>query len=173
MDYASLIAEFGANYGLGDLVPDEDGAVGFEADGRTVVLQKLPDSENVIVTVRLGEAVSGSEERVNRILLQANQSLMTLDGMALCLHPETGDYRLLSRLDVASLDFIAFDKIMETILDRAEQWGALLRKIIPIASSNAAALAESNGEDAAADKESAPSMTGWDALRQMGSTTFA
>lgn len=173
MDYASLIAEFGANYGIGDLIPDENGVAGFEADGRPVVFQKLPDSENMIVTVELGAATSDSEAIANRLFLQANQALMTLDGLTLYLHPETGNYCLLCRLDAASLDFIAFDKIMGTILDRAEQWGALLQKIIPLASGSAAALAESNGEDAAADKESAPSMTGWDAIRQMGSTTFA
>lgn len=156
MDYESLIAEFGANYGLGDLVPDENGAVGFEADGRTVVLQKLPDSENVIVTVRLGEAVSGSEERVNRILLQANQSLMTLDGMALCLHPETGDYRLLSRLDVASLDFIAFDKAMAAILDCAGRWGAFLGNFSALAAEAAAAAA---GEDSDLPSVGGPSVS--------------
>lgn len=36
MDYASLIKEFGSRYGMDDLVPDENGGVGFAVDGRTM-----------------------------------------------------------------------------------------------------------------------------------------
>lgn len=128
MDYTSLIAEFGASYEIGDLTPDENGAVGFEADGRPVVIQKLPDSEVAIITVDLGPATDASEAAVSRIVLQANQALLALDGMAFCRHSETNSYRLLCRLDLESLDFIAFDKKMATVLGRAEQWSTFLRK---------------------------------------------
>ena len=173
MDYASLISEFGANYGMGDLIPDEDGVASFEADGRPVVFQKLQDSDNMIVTVELGAATDESAAVVNRFLLQANRALAILDGISLCLHSETGSYCLIRRIDVTSLDFIAFDKIMGTILDRAEQWGAILQKIIPVASSDADDLAESADEDAAFDEEPAPEMTGWEGLRQLACGTLA
>ena len=156
MDYTSLIAEFGANYGLGDLVPDENGAAGFEADGRPVVFQKLPDSGNMIVTVVLGAASEGNAGIVNRLLLQANQVLMTMDGMALYLNPETGDYCLIRRLDVTPLDFVAFDKIMETILDRAEQWGVFLGDFIALAAETDAARADEAPGPFPADASSVP-----------------
>ena len=39
MDYANLVAEFGAHYGMGNLAPDENGAVGFEADAAAPAAQ--------------------------------------------------------------------------------------------------------------------------------------
>ena len=176
MDYTSLIAEFSASYDLGDLVPDENGATGFEADGRPVIIQKLPDSEAVIITVDLGPATAASEAAVNRLLLQANQALQTLDGIAFCLYPEANSYCLLCRLDIAALDFIAFDEKMSVLLDRAEQWSTFLQKFIPLASAkddDALTAAEPDNADKTPAKKSAPSLTGWSALRGMTGSPFA
>ena len=132
MEYASLIAEFGANYGLGDLTPDENGAVGFEVDGRPVVIQQLAETQTVVVTIDLYEAPESGAAAVNQLLLKANLALFVLDGMALVLHPENNRYRLVMRLDVATTDFIEFDDKMSKLLDRAEQWSAFLDKFLPL-----------------------------------------
>lgn len=141
MEYASLIAEFGANYGLDDLTPDENGAVGFEADGRPVAIQKLAETQTVIVTIDLCEAPESGAAAVDQLLLKANLALFVLDGMALVLHPESNRYRLVMRLDMATMDFIDFDDKLSKLLDRAEQWSAFLDKFLPLV-----AEAETKGE---------------------------
>ena len=45
MEFASLIAEFGAHYGMDCLAPDENGAVGFEADARNRMVIRQYDSD--------------------------------------------------------------------------------------------------------------------------------
>lgn len=143
MEYTSLIAEFCERYGMDRVEPDADGAVGFDVDGRPLVLQWLESSDAVLATVELGETPDAGAAVVNRLLMQANQTLFALDGMALVLNPENGHYRLMARLDVEALDFIGFDAKIARLLDRADQWGAFLEKFVPLA-----VEAEANGGDA-------------------------
>lgn len=132
MEFASLIAEFGAHYGMDCLAPDENGAVGFEADGRLLAFQLLDEPDTVLASIELGSAPSAGAEKVNELLMRANQALFSLDGMALVIHPGNNRYRLLSRIDVAALDFAGFDEKIARILDRAEQWGAFLEGFAPL-----------------------------------------
>ena len=145
MDYASLIVEFGARYGIEGLAADENGIAGFEADGRTVVLQKLPETEAVVATVDVGAGVESGAAVVNRLLMTANQALYAADGMAVVQQLENGPYRLMYRFDVAGLDFVGFDAKMGRFLDLAEKWSAFLEKFAPIA-----ADVEVKGADAVA-----------------------
>lgn len=145
MKFESLIAEFGARYGMDDLRPDENGGVGFEADGRPVTLQQLPETETVLAAVEVCEALEAGEAAVNRLVMTANQALYALDGMALVRRSEGGGYRLLCRFDVAAMDFIGFDKQMGRFLDLAEKWRELIGKFAPVA-----AEAEAKGVDAVA-----------------------
>lgn len=133
MEYASLIAEFGSNYGMADLEPDVNGAVGFEVDGRSVIIQQLPDTGDAFAMVELFEAPENGAAAVNRLLMQANQTLYVLDGMALVLSHENNRYRLVMRFEPATLDFVGFDEKLSRLLDRAEQWGQFLDKFMPIA----------------------------------------
>ncbi len=134
MEYASLIAEFGANYGLGDLTPDENGAVGFEADGRSVIIQQQSDTGNAFAMVELVETPENGEDVVNRLLMQANQALFVQDGMALVLNHENNRYCLLMRFEPAMLDFLGFDARLSRLLDRAEQWRTFLENFFAVAS---------------------------------------
>ena len=43
MEFSNLIAEFGARYGICELSPDANGAVGFAVDGRQMIIQELSD----------------------------------------------------------------------------------------------------------------------------------
>lgn len=138
MDYASLIAEFGASYGMDDLAPNENGVVGFESDGRSVLLRRLPDSQIVIATVGLVEVPTAGAAAVNRLLMQANQALFVQDCMALVFHAESGWYQLLSRIDVATLDFVGFDAKIAQLLDRADQWCTFFEQFLPIAAQSEA-----------------------------------
>ena len=142
MEYASLIAEFGAHYGMEGLAPDENGAVGFDVDGRAMVLQRIGETDRVVATLELGEAPDAGSAIVNRLLMRANQALFVMDGMSLALHPEKNRYRLLAVTDIAALDFVGFDAWVAQVLDRADQWGELLEKFIPLA-----AEAEAKGTD--------------------------
>lgn len=169
MDYTSIIAEFGSRYGLEDFIPDGNGAVGFEADGRPVIIRKPSDSEAAVVTVGLGSVAEAGETSVSRFVLQANQALMAQDGMALCLDSETNGYSLVCRIDISSIDFIDFDQKMATLLDRAEQWGELLEKLSAFASADDVGDLPDDGEAAEDFAESThSSANGWDALRQLG-----
>lgn len=151
MKFESLIAEFGARYGMEDLGPDENGAVGFEADGCPVTLQQLPETETVLAAVEVCGAPEAGEAAVNRLVMTANQALYALDGMALVRSSESGGYRLLNRFDVAAMDFIGFDRQMGRFLDLAEKWRELIEKFVPIA-----AEAEAKGVDAAATMPDLP-----------------
>ena len=134
MEFASLIAEFGARYGIGELSPDENGAVGFAVDGRQMIIQELSESKDVVtVSIELCDAAEKGSAIVNRLIMKANQALFLLDGMTLVLHAETGRYCLLSRFDVASLDFAGFDEKIGRILERADQWGQFLQRFMPVA----------------------------------------
>ena len=126
MEYESLIAEFGARYGMKDLAPDEDGAVGIEVDGRTLVLQRQAGTDVVIVTLDLGQMPTGGEMIMKRLLL-LNLALFVQDGMMIGL-AENG-YRLFYRFDIAKFDFTDFDERIARLLDRADQWGGLLEQI--------------------------------------------
>lgn len=148
MEFASLIAEFGARYGMGELVPDGNGAVGFEVDGRSALFQLLPESETVVAMVSLAACADAGAETVNQLLLKANQALYMQDGMVLVLHPALNRYCLLLRIDIASLDFVGFDKAVAQLLSRAEQWSSFFEKFLPLA-----AGAEEGGEE---DDLSAP-----------------
>ena len=143
MEYASLIAEFGARYGMADLAPDEDGAVGIEVDGRMLVLQQQEGTDIVIATLDLGIAPMGGAAMTSR-LLQLNSALFVQDGMMIGL-AETG-YRIFSRFDVATLDFIDFDERIARLLDRADQWGGMLEQLGTLA---AAAGASGDGAESA------------------------
>lgn len=143
MKFADLIAEFGARYEIGELVPDENGAVGFAVDGRQMILQELAEIRDVAtVSIELCDAPEEGDADVNRLLMKANRALFLLDGMALVLHSETGRYCLLARLDVASLDFAGFDEKIGRFLERADQWGTLLEKL------RFAAAADEDDDDA-------------------------
>lgn len=133
MEFADLIAEFGARYEIGELVPDENGAVGLVVDGRQVVLQELSDLKGVATaTVELGDAPEGDDAGVNRLVMKANRALFLLDGMALVLHSVTGRYCLLARFDLADIDFAGFDATVGRILERADQWGQILERIASV-----------------------------------------
>lgn len=129
MEYASLIGEFAARYGIDGFATDENGAAGFEADGRQVVFHKPEDSDIALVTVVIGSAHGTDDTEANRILLTANRSLFATEGMSLAIHEETGRVLLLARLEVERLDFIGFDEKVARILERADQMGALLEGI--------------------------------------------
>lgn len=158
MEYASLIAAFGENYSLEEFKLDEDGATGFLADGRIVTLRLIPETETVAATVDLGAVATAGEAVVNRLLVKANAALFLQDGMALVVNATSGHYNLLTRFEIAAMDFPAFDAAMARLLGRADQWGELLEKFIPLA-----AEAEAKG----ADEPEAPEafLPGGDAMR--------
>lgn len=134
MEFASLVAEFGARYRIGELVPDANGAAGLTVDGRQMIFQEFPEAKDVAtVSIELCDAAEKGSEVVNRLIMKANQALFMLDGMALVLHADTGRYCLLARFDVASLDFSGFDDKIGHILERADQWGQFLERFMPVA----------------------------------------
>ena len=140
MEFTSLIAEFGARYGIGELVPDENGAVGIAVDGRQMILQELSDAKDVVtVSIELCDAAEKGSETVNRLLMKANQALFLLDGMTLVIHSETERYCLLSRFDAAALDFAGFDEKIGRVLERADQWGQFLERFMSVAADAEAA----------------------------------
>ena len=136
MDYAGLIAEFGANYGMDGLAPDENGAVGFEVDGRPFAIQIMPESESVVATVELGAEIEATA--VNRLMMRTNQSLFMLEGMAIVLHPATSHYCLMIRFDITALDYAGFDAKIGHLLERAEQWAKFFENYRPVAGEAAA-----------------------------------
>lgn len=151
MEFASLIAEFGAQYGMGDLALDENGAVGFDVDGHPMILQQHDGTGCVIATLDLIDAPDADTVSVNRLLMQANLALFSLDGLALGFHPEKNRYQLLGRFDVAAMDFIGFDAAIGRMLERAEQWRTFLGNFFAVAA---------EADAAAPDGASAPPLEG-------------
>ena len=141
MEFASFIAEFGAQHGMGDLALDENGAVGFDVDGHPMILQQHDGTGCVIATLDLIDAPDADAASVNRLLMQANLALFSLDGLALGLHPEKNRYQLLGRFDVAAMDFIGFDAALGRMLERAEQWRTFLGNFFAVAAAEADAAA--------------------------------
>lgn len=139
MEYASLIAEFGARYGIGELKPDENGVVGISADGRSVTFMQQSGGDLVIALAELCEAPEMGADRVNRLLMQANQPMFMEDGFVIVHHEGSGRYCLMARFDVASMDFLDFDRTVGRLLQRAEHWNTFLEKFIPIAAEAATA----------------------------------
>ena len=144
MDYASLIKEFGSRYGMDDLVPDENGGVGFAVDGRTMTLQHQVETDDVSAMIEIVDVPEAGAAAVNRLVMQANRALFLQDGMTLVLHTETGKYCLLVRFGIAALDFTGFDEKIGRFLERADQWGEFFAKFFPLA-----AEAETRGESVA------------------------
>lgn len=142
MEYASLIKEFGNRYGMDDLVPNENGGVGFAVDGRTMTLRHQVETDDVIAMIEIVDVPEAGVAAVNRLLMQANQALFIQDGLMLILQAETGKYCLLARFGIAALDFIGFDEKLGRFLERADQWGEFFAKFFPLA-----AEAEARGDD--------------------------
>ena len=121
MKFKSLIAEFGVRYGIGELVPDADGVVGIGVDDRSVTFRRQGESDCVIALAELGDVPEAGADAVNRLLMQVNQALFIEDGLVITRPEKSGRYCLLDRMDVASMDFLGFDRRISRLLAQAEE----------------------------------------------------
>ena len=138
MKFESLIAEFGSCYGIGDLVPDEDGVVTIRVDDRFVTFMRQGETDFVIVMAELRAASEAGEDAVNRLLMQANQTLFVEDGLVIVRPGESDRYCLLDRFCVTDMDFHDFDRQVGRLLSRADSWGLFLERYVPVAAEAAA-----------------------------------
>ena len=139
MKFKSLIAEFGLRYGIGKLVPDADGVVGIGVDDRSVTFRRQGESDCVVALAELGDVPETGADAVNRLLMQVNQALFIEDGLVITRPEKSGRYCLLDRMDVASMDFLGFDRRISRLLAQADRWSAFLERYIPLAAEAATA----------------------------------
>ena len=153
MEFESLIAEFGARYGIDGLALTEDGAVGLAVNGQPMSLRLVPETSTVVATIEVGEMPDAGVSSVDRLIAKANRSLYLTDGMVLVFHSKAEHYCLLFRIDIAQLDFHGFDEKIARFLAVADQWREFLEKFIPLAAE--AATIDNSDVDSSEDDFSA------------------
>ena len=139
MSFTELVSDFAARHGIEGLDAADD-AVAFDIDGIVVTLVASADTLGVSASV--GEPPVEGKAAFADMLLEAN-----MEGeVVFAKSRETGEYILLRRLSISSLDGAAFDSALEALVNYAEVWRRLLSDYRPAA----ATAAEREAEEVAA-----------------------
>lgn len=131
MDFNELIASFAERHGIADLAA-EDNAAALDIDGIVVTLVAAGDA--LSVSADIGEPPVEGRADFAELLLEASLQSDAFFAKA----PEGGNYVVVRRLALPSLDPDAFDAALEALVNQAETWRRLLADFRPAAKAAAA-----------------------------------
>ena len=126
MDFNELVADFASRHGVGDLAV-VDGAAAFDIDGITVLL--VSNEELLTISAEVGEPPAEGAAAFANLLLEANMQ----SDFCFAKAAESGNYIVMRRIALASLDATSFDQLLEAIVNYAETWRRLLADFRPAA----------------------------------------
>ena len=126
MDFHELISDFAERHGIANLVA-EDNAVALDVDGIVITIVAVGDA--LSVSAGIGEPPVEGRADFAELLLEAN---LQSDAF-FAKEPESGNYLLVRRLSLPTLDGRAFDSALESLINLAETWRQLLADFRPVA----------------------------------------
>ena len=125
MDFTKLISDFAERHGIANLAA-EDNAAALDVDGIVTTLVAVGDA--LSISAEIGEPPSEGRAAFAELMLEAN--LQTEAFFA--KEPEKGNYILVLRLALPTLDVDAFDAALESHVNQAETWRRLLSDFRPV-----------------------------------------
>ena len=135
MDFAKLISDFAERHGIADLAA-EDNAAALDIDGIVITLVAADDA--LSISADIGEPPADGRAEFAELLLETNLQSDAFFSKA----PESGNYIVVRRLALATLEPDAFDSALEALVNLAETWRRLLADFRPAAQAAEEANAE-------------------------------
>ncbi len=126
MESTELITALGEKLGI-ELVPDEDGACAFEADGLAVTVNSLPELDAVALSGDLGDPPPVGLENLYKAMLEAQHLFRDTHGATISRDPETGRFALCRSLSCKALDPDSFFTETEQFVNTLEFWAKIIR----------------------------------------------
>ncbi len=116
-----LIKSFGSSLGM-DLEPDGSGSCSFSADGFTVTLTSLQETDSIALTADLGAPPPEKLENLYRFMLEANHLFQGTGGATLSISGENGHIFLCSMFSCAGADGESFARAVQRFANTCEAW---------------------------------------------------
>ena len=135
MDFNELITSFAERHGIADLAA-EDNAAALDIDGIVVTLVAVDDA--LSVSADIGEPPADGRADFAELLLEASLQSDAFFAKA----PEGGNYVVVRRLALPTLEPDSFDAALEALVNQAETWRRLLADFRPAAKAAAEQAAE-------------------------------
>ena len=126
MEFEKLIADFAERHDIANLTV-VDNAVALDVDGIVVTLVSTGDELSVSATI--GEPPAAGKSEFAELMLKANLQSEAF----FAKEPEKGEYILVRRLQLPTLDSEAFDTALEALVNLSETWRRLLADFRPVA----------------------------------------
>ncbi len=121
MESTELITALGEKLGI-ELLPDEDGACGFEADGLAVSVNALPELDAIALSGDLGEPPPVGLETLSKAMLEAQYLFRGTHGATISLDAGTGRFALCRSIPCKALDAESFFVETEQFVNTLEFW---------------------------------------------------
>ncbi len=126
MEFAELVSNFAKRHGVENLTAEE-GAAALDIDGIVVTLVAADDS--LMISAEIGEPPAEGKAEFAGLMLEANLHSDAFFAKA----PENGNYLLVRRLSLSTIESDAFDAALESLVNLAETWRRLLTDFRPVA----------------------------------------
>ena len=126
MDFAELISDFAGRHGITDLSA-EDNTAALDIDG--IVVTFVATGDTLSVSADIGEPPSDGRAELVELMLEANLRSEAFFAKG----PQGGDYILVRRLALPTLDAGSFDAALEELVNQAESWRRILADFRPVA----------------------------------------
>ena len=135
MDFPQLIGDFAERHGIENLAA-EDNAAALDIDGIVVTLVAAGDT--LSVSADIGEPPAEGRADFADLMLEANLQ----SDAYFAKEPENGNYILVRRFALPTLEADAFDAALEALVNLAETWRRILADFRPVAKAAAEHAAE-------------------------------
>jgi hypothetical protein len=127
--FQNLLKELGANVGLADLKPNNDGLCSLRFDDRvTIDLEYHEESTSLIFSSIIGTLLTHQTEKIYPDLLEANLLWAGTGGATLGVDPVTLSAFLCYQERIEEMDFVRFQDLLKGFSDVAIFWNKRLQE---------------------------------------------
>ncbi len=125
MEYNELMQGFAAKFGVAEL-DTKDGSAVLAIDDMTVIFTHDMTEDAIMLVVEIGNPPPDANGQFGSMMLKANYMFSGTGGAVICQNPETGEYALMRRYMLASLDVETFATAVEALINTAERWKGII-----------------------------------------------
>lgn len=126
-----LMKSVSDNYGIEELVPDDDGVYTLDCDGLPLMIFSLPEEDKVVFFAQVAEKPAQGEQKLAQILLQLNHHFQGSQGSVFSQDPETGNFALERWETLSAQTDTSFPDILATFIRTAQKWMLLIANYDP------------------------------------------
>lgn len=138
MEFDELMKGFGAEVGIKDFGPDENGVFALVIDDMNVEFEEVPGSNQFVIRSAVGELPPEGRERLYRTLLDAMYMGEVTGGACFSFIPDSNIVCLFRFVFLLQSDVSSFKKDLEKFVNTLEEW----RRIVSAFSALSPELAE-------------------------------